>query len=104
MGRRLFFWERGNNPAKEQKKALVFKHLRRHKWLIEHIDVVKKFVGSDAPIEVKSMLLTSEVIPTSYLCRESLPLSILNISELKEKGRPYLDTCMPADISRLVNS
>ncbi len=55
MGRRLFFWERGNNPAKEQKKALVFKHLRRHKWLIEHIDVVKKFVGSDAPIEVKSM-------------------------------------------------
>lgn len=95
---------RGNNPAKEQKKALVFKHLRRHKWLIEHIDVVKKFVGSDAPIEVKSMLLTSEVIPTSYLCRESLPFSILNISELKEKGRPYLDTCMPADISRLVNS
>ena len=93
---------RGDNPEKDQKKALVYKHLRRHKWLNEHIDVVKTFVGSEEPIEVKSMLLTSEVIPTSYLRKESLPLSILNISELKEKGRPYLDTCMAADISRLV--
>lgn len=93
---------RGDNPKKDQKKALVFKHLRRHKWLIEHIEAVKAFVGSDDSIEVKSMLLTSEVIPTSYLRKESLPLSILNVSELKEKGRPYLDTCMAADISRLL--
>lgn len=95
---------RGENPEKDKKKALVFKHLRRHKWLIEHIDAVKTFVGSEGSIEVKSMLLTSEVIPTSYLCKELLPLSILNISELKEKGRSYLDTCMAADISRLVTA
>ena len=95
---------RGDNPKKDQKKALVFKHLRRHKWLIEHIEAVKAFVGSDDSIEVKSMLLTSEVIPTSYLRKESLPLSILNVPELKEKGRPYLDTCMAADISRLLTA
>lgn len=95
---------RGDNPKKDQEKALVFKHLRRHKWLIEHIDAVKSFVGSDDSIEVKSMLLTSEVIPTSYLRKESLPISILNVSELKENGRPYLDTCMAADISRLLTA
>ncbi|MBO4417509.1 MAG: hypothetical protein J5801_05275, partial [Bacteroidales bacterium] len=94
---------RGDNPKKDQKKALVFKHLRRHKWLIEHIDVVKAFVGSEDSIEVKSMLLTSEVIPTSYLRKESLPLSILNVFELKEKGLPYLDTCMAADTAMLAN-
>lgn len=82
---------RGDNPEKDKKKALVLKHLRRHKWLVENIEMVMKFVGAESKPIVKSMMLTSEVIPTSYLRKEETPLSILNYQELKRKGVKYLD-------------
>lgn len=82
---------RGDNPEKDKKKALVLKHLRRHKWMTENIDTVMKFVGAESKPVVKSMMLTSEVIPTSYLRKEETPLSILNYQELKRKGVGYLD-------------
>lgn len=72
------------------KKALVMKHLRRHKWLNDNIEMVKHFVNAKTNPLVKSMMLTSEVIPTSYLRKEDTPLSILNFQELKRKGVEYL--------------
>lgn len=82
---------RGDNPEKDKKKALVLKHLRRHKWVNDNINQVQVFVGAtDKPV-IKSMMLTSEVIPTSYLRKEETPLSILNFQELKRKGVVYLD-------------
>lgn len=83
---------RGEDPEKDMKKALVLKHLRRHKWLIEHIDQVTTFIGARKKPIIKSMMLTSEVIPTSYLRKEETPLSILNYSKLKEGGLTYLNT------------
>lgn len=73
------------------KKALVMKHLRRHKWLVNNIETVKDFVDAKTNPIIKSMMLTSEVIPTSYLQKEETPLSILNFQELKRKGVEYLD-------------
>jgi hypothetical protein len=73
------------------KNALVMKHLRRHKWMIDNIEIVKDFVGAKTNPTVKSMMLTSEVIPTSYLRKEDTPLSILNFQELRRKGIEYLD-------------
>ncbi len=73
------------------KNALVMKHLRRHKWMADNIVIIKDFVGAKANPVIKSMLLTSEVIPTSYLRKEDTPLSILNFQELKRKGVKYLD-------------
>lgn len=77
---------RGENPEKDKKKALVLKHLRRHQWLTEHISDVAAFVGAVTEPVVKSVMLTSEVIPTSYLRRGDTPLPILNFPELKAKG------------------
>lgn len=74
------------------KGALVLKHLRRHKWLIDNLEVVRVFVGADANPTIKSMMLTSEVIPTSYLRKEETPLSIHNFHDLKRKGVVYLDS------------
>lgn len=72
------------------KKALVMKHVRRHKWMIDNIEMVKDVVGAKTNPIVKSMMLTSEVIPTSYLRKKDTPLPILNFQELKRKGVEYL--------------
>ena len=92
---------RGENPEKDKKKALVLKHLRRHKWLVENIDKVKEFVGANSNPVVKSMMMTSEIIPTSYLRKEDTPLSILNFQELKRKGLEYLDGVKEANLKVL---
>lgn len=82
---------RGDNPEKDKKKALVLKHLRRHQWLTEHIGEVAAFVGAASESAVKSVMLTSEVIPTSYLRRDDTPLPILNFQEMKVKGWRILE-------------
>lgn len=73
-----------------KKGTLVHKHLKRHKWLLDNIDKVQDFVGARTNPIVKSMMLTSEVIPTSYLRKEETPLSILNFQALKRDGVVYL--------------
>ena len=73
------------------KKALVMKHLRRHKWMMDNIEIVGNFVDAKINPTVKSMMLTSTVIPTSYLRKRDTPLPILNFPELKRKGVAYLD-------------
>ena len=94
---------RGNDLDKDCRKALVLKHLRRHKWIIDNIDKVKSYIGIDIDIDptIKSMMLTSGVIPTAYLKMEDSPLSILNFPMLKIKGLAYLDTCKEPNISIL---
>ena len=74
----------------KKKGALVLKHLKRHKWLQDNIDKLRDFLGAKTNPIVKSMMLTSEVIPTSYLRKEETPLSILNYQELKRNGVAYL--------------
>lgn len=82
---------RGENSEKDKKKALVLKHLRRHQWLTGHIGEVAAFVGASSVPVVKSVMLTSEVIPTSYLRRDDTPLPILNFQEMKVKGWGILE-------------
>lgn len=83
----------GRGEGTEKDKALVLKHLRRHKWILENLEQVKKFIGISKDPVVKSMMLTATVIPTSYLKKSETPLSILNYPELKLKGLNYLDSC-----------
>lgn len=86
---------RGENPEKDKKKALVLKHLRRHQWLTNHLGDVASFVGVSSRPVIKSVMLTSEVIPTSYLRRDDTPLPILNFQEMKVKGWGVLEAKMP---------
>ena len=74
----------------KKKGALVQKHLKRHKWLLANIDKVRVFIGAKTNPTIKSVMLTSEVIPTSYLRKKETPLSILNYQELKRNGVTYL--------------
>lgn len=92
---------RGDNPEKDKRKALVFKHLRRHQWFANNKEQVKKFIGVDNEPTIKSMMLTASVIPTSYLKTKESPLSILNYPELKLKGLDYLDSSKEPDLSVL---
>lgn len=92
---------RGENREKDKKKALVFKHLRRHQWLMNNMDQVVTYIGASKHPEIKSMMLTSEVIPTSYLRQEDTPLSILNFQELRNKGIGYLNSCKEPDLGWL---
>ena len=92
---------RGDNQAKDQKKALVLKHLRRHQWLVNNIDQVTTFIGATKTPIIKSMMLTASVIPTSYLKKLTSPLSILNYPELKLQGIGYLNSCKEPDVSVL---
>lgn len=92
---------RGDNPERDKKRALVLKHLRRHRWVTEHINEVAKRIGVAVTPRVKSMMLTATVIPTSYLKREKIPMSILNYPELKIKGVNLLYSCKEPDLSVL---
>ena len=69
--------------------------------LTEHINEVAKHIGVAVTPRVKSMMLTATVIPTSYLKREKIPMSILNYPELKIKGVNLLDSCKEPDLSVL---
>lgn len=66
-------------------------NIYRHEWMIDNIEIIKDFVGAKINPTVKSMMLTSEIIPTSYLRKKDTPLSILNFQELKKKGVEYLN-------------
>lgn len=50
---------RGDNPERDKKRALVLKHLRRHRWVTEHINEVAKHIGVAVTPRVKSMMLTA---------------------------------------------
>lgn len=67
---------------KDKKKAWVAKHVGRHVWLNTHKEELAKYLNVDEVKEVKSMMLTSSVLPVSFL-RES-PLPILSFLELEK--------------------
>lgn len=83
----------GRGDGSKKENALVLKHLRRHRWILDNLEQVKKYIGITKNPKVKSMMLTATVIPTSYLKKNETPLSILNFPELKLKGLNYLDSC-----------
>lgn len=90
---------RGEKPEKDRQKALVLKHLRRHKWITDNLPQVMEYIGISTEPTIKSMMLTASVIPTSYLKKKDSPLSILNYPELKIKGVTYLDSSKEPDVS-----
>lgn len=71
---------------KEKKGALVWKHYRRHEWLSQHKQELAQILKVDEVTEVKSILITSTVLPVAYLKRDALPLPIVSYRELMESG------------------
>lgn len=69
---------------KDKKRAWVVKHIGRHVWLNAHKEELAKYLNVDEVKEVKSMMLTSSVLPVAYLRREESPLPILPFMELEK--------------------
>jgi hypothetical protein len=68
-----------------QKKKIT-KHVERDKWLQTNLEKVQAFVEAVDQPEVKSLILTSELIPTRYLRSEEIPITVLSFQELKRDG------------------
>jgi hypothetical protein len=75
-----------------QKKKIA-KHVERDKWLQANLDQVQAFVEASSQPKVKSLILTSELIPTRYLRAEDIELPILSFRELRKSGIEELKNC-----------
>ncbi|MNY19242.1 hypothetical protein D3C86_1526650 [compost metagenome] len=73
------------------KKAKMRKHNDRHKWLLQNKSSLVKFVPDIENYDIKSLILTADEIPLSYISKNSLPLPIKSFVFLRKKGISYLE-------------
>ena len=64
----------------------IAKHLARDSWLQLNLDKVKDWVGVTEQPTVKSLIVTSELLPTRYLKSEAVDLPIVSYRELRKSG------------------
>lgn len=83
--------EMDNYLGREGQKGMVQKHLDRHNWLNQHVQKVCAFLNIEEIVQIKSYILTSEVIPTTYIRSQDLFLPIISFSELKREGLRVFD-------------
>ena len=69
---------------------MVQKHLARHDWLQENKQQLCNLLKIDVIKDIRSFMLTSEIIPTSYIKAEELPLPIVAFPDLRQKGMNLL--------------
>ena len=62
----------------------MWKHFRRHEWLIHHKTDIAKFLKIEEVSDVKSIIITSQVLPVSYLRGDISPLPIVSYLALKQ--------------------
>lgn len=68
------------------KIGYIEKHRIRHEWLVEHVEDVKVLIKETLDVKIVSFVLTSEVIPLSYISKRTPSLPIIAFSELKAHG------------------
>jgi hypothetical protein len=76
--------------GRDGQKKKIQKHVDRHEWLINNQEKLAAFVGNTAPITVKSIILTSEVVPVKYIAGSASPLPLIAFPELKRIGMKLL--------------
>lgn len=84
--------EMDNYLGREGQKGMIQKHVERHNWLNTNKDKLCAFLKIDKEPKVVSLMLTSEVIPTTYIKAEALPLPTISFPALKENGTKLLDS------------
>lgn len=92
MDRFLGYARGGDQPTeREQKKSWVGKHLKRHRWLEEHTENVKNVIKELGDFEVRSIMVTSSVLPISYLRGRELSLPIVAYMDISNRGVAALE-------------
>src|SRR5690606_33085677 len=76
--------------GREGGKGMITKHVDRHNWLNNNKEKLQKLFKVETPISVKSLMLSSEVIPTPYIKSDELPLPIIAFPDLKREGTKLL--------------
>lgn len=83
--------EMDNYLGREGQKGMIQKHVERHNWLNANKDKLCAFLKIDKEPKVVSFMLTSEVIPMTYIKAEALSLPTISFPELKDSGTKLLD-------------
>jgi len=83
--------EMDNYLGREGQKGMIQKHVERHNWLISNKDKLRAFLQIDNEPKVLSFMLTSEVIPITYIRAESIQLPTISFPKLKKEGIELLD-------------
>lgn len=80
--------EMDNYLGRDGGPGMIEKHVIRDKWLKENVEQLKKFtkLNEEESINVKSLVLTSKDIPTTYLASGRLPLPMISFPKLKREG------------------
>lgn len=78
--------EMDNYLGREGGKGMIKKHMERHKWLDINKEKVCAFLKINEKIKIVSYMITSEVIPTSYIKAEELLMPIIAFPDLKREG------------------
>jgi hypothetical protein len=78
--------ELDNYIGKDGKSGHIQKHLNRDTWLKAHKDQLAKFVKDPENYEIRSVVLTSNVIPVLYLAKNKSALPIFSFPDLVRNG------------------
>ena len=82
--------EMDNYLGREGGEGMIKKHIERHNWLDNNKDKICTFLKINEQITVVSYMLTSEVIPTTYIKAEELLMPIIAFPDLKREGLKLL--------------
>ena len=66
----------------EKKNALIWKHYYRHEWLCEHKQEIADYLKVAEVKDVKSIVVTSTVLPVTYLKGNESPLPIVSYRDM----------------------
>ena len=66
----------------EKKDALIWKHYHRHEWLREHKQEMANYLKVAEVKDVKSIVVTSTVLPLTYLKGNESPLPIVSYRDM----------------------
>lgn len=82
------------------KKGYIEKHVERHQWLINNKEIVAAFINEKSDFKIASIILTSEVIPLSFISRIGTPLPIVAYSQLVSNGIEQLYAITGTNLSK----
>jgi hypothetical protein len=83
--------EMDNYLGRDGQKGMIQKHVERHDWLTTNKNKLRAFLKVDKEPKVVSFMLTSEVIPMTYIKAEAFPMPTISFPDLKDKGIRLLD-------------
>jgi hypothetical protein len=76
--------DRGGHVRKRRRGSLSFGI--SNQWLNANKATVADFIDEKSDFQIKSLILTSEVIPVSYISKIDSPLPIIAMSQIDTKG------------------